>query len=157
MAGRRPRGRRRARYRVRDWAAYDRALVRRGDITVRVSPGAVAGWRAPAGRRTFSDAAIEAALMVRAAFRLAPRQAEGLIASIFALLGVALPVPDHTTLARRGRALRLGLRSDAGRGLHLAIDSTDLHVARPGGAGRDDPPPPKFSNRGRQACWPRPS
>jgi len=75
-----------------------------------------------------------AALTVRAVFRLALRQAEGLVASIFALLGVALPVPDHTTLSRRGRALRLDLRSDAGRGLDLAIDSTGLRVARPRGA-----------------------
>jgi DDE family transposase len=94
--GRRRRGPR-ARYRVRDWAAYDRALAQRGDITVWVSPEAVAGWRAPAGRRTFSDAAIAAALTVRAVYRLALRQAEGLIRSIFALLGLALPVPDHTS------------------------------------------------------------
>ena len=43
----------RVRYRVRDWVAYDRALARWGDITVWLSPEAVAGWRAPAGRRTF--------------------------------------------------------------------------------------------------------
>jgi hypothetical protein len=62
MAVRRRRGGPRARYKVRDWAAYDQALVRRGDITVWVSPEAFAGWRAPAGRRTFGDAAIAAAL-----------------------------------------------------------------------------------------------
>ncbi len=99
MAGRRSRAGRRTRYKVRDWAAYDRALARRGDITVWVSPDAVPGWRTPAGRRTFSDAAIEAALAVTAVYRLALRQAEGLVASIFALLGLALPVPDHTTLS----------------------------------------------------------
>jgi Transposase DDE domain len=135
MSGRRSRAGRRARYRIRGWAAYDRALARRGDITVWLSPDAVAGWRAPAGRRTFSDAAITVALTVRAVFRLALRQAEGLIASIFALLGVALPVPDHTTLSRRGRALGLDRRADAGRGIDLAIDSTGLRVARPRGDG----------------------
>jgi Transposase DDE domain len=123
MSGRRSRAGRRARYRIRNWAAYDRALARRGDITVWVSPGAVSGWRAPAGRRTFSDAAITAALMVRAAFRLALRQVEGLIASIFGLLGVVLPVPDHATLSRRGRAVRLGLRTVGSGRLDLAIDS----------------------------------
>jgi len=134
------RGRRRgprARYRVRDWAAYDRALVRRGDITVWISPEAVAGWCAPAGRRTFSDAAIAAALAVRTVHRLALRQAEGLIRSLFALLGLALPVPDHTTLSRRGRALRLDRCADAGGGLDLAIDSTGLRLARPLGAGSE--------------------
>lgn len=136
MAGR---GRRsgHARYAVRDRATYDRALARRGDIRVWVSPDAVAAWRAPAGRRTFSDAAIAAALTVRAVYRLALRQAEGLVASIFALLGLALPVPDHTTMSRRGRALRLDRRAGAGRGVDLAIDSSGLRLARPVGAGRE--------------------
>jgi transposase len=125
----------RARYRVRDWAAYDRALVRRGDVTVWVSPEVVAGWRAPAGRRTFSDAAIAAALAVCAVYHLALRQTEGLIASILSLLGFALPVPDHTTLSRRGRTLRLDQYADAGCGLDLAIDSTGLRLAKPPGAG----------------------
>ena len=136
----RGRGRRRgprARYRVRDWAAYDRALVRRGGIKVWVSPEAIAAWRAPVGRRTFSDAAIAAALTVRAVHRLALRQTEGLIASIFALLGLALPVPDHTTLSRRGRTLRLDRHVDAGGGLDLAIDSTGLRLAKPPGAGAE--------------------
>ncbi len=137
-AGRNPGRRRgRARYAVRDWAAYDRALRRRGDTTVWISPDAVGGWRAPAGRCTFSDAAIEAALTVRAVYRLALRQAEGLIASIFALLGLALPVPDHTTLSRRGRVLRLERHTSAGRGIDLAIDSTGLRLARPPGAGSE--------------------
>ncbi len=134
------RGRRvgpRARYRVRDWAAYDYSLVRRGDITVWVSPNAVAEWRAPAGRRTFTDAAIAASLTVRAVYRLALRQAEGLIRSIFALLGLALPVPDHTTLSRRGRTLPVKRRADAGAGLDLATDSTGLRLAKPSGAGHE--------------------
>lgn len=95
----------------------------------------MAGWRASAGRRIFSDAAIAAALTVRAVYRLALRQSEGLIASIFALLGLMLPVPDHTTLSRRGRALRLERRSDANPGLDLAIDSTGLRLAKPIGTG----------------------
>lgn len=127
----------RARYAARDWAAHDRSLVRRGDITVWVSPDVVAGWHAPAGRRAFSYTAITAALTVRAVQRLAPRQAEGLIASIVALPGLALPVPDHTTLCRRRRPLRLGGRADAGGGLDLALDSTGLRLARPLGSGHE--------------------
>ena len=29
-------------YRVANWAAYDRALIRRGDVTVWLSPAAIA-------------------------------------------------------------------------------------------------------------------
>jgi DDE family transposase len=60
---------------------------------------------------------------------------EGLIASIFALLGAALPAPDHTTLSRRGRKLQLDARPDAAGRLDLAIDSSGLRVRRPRGAG----------------------
>jgi hypothetical protein len=109
----------------------------RGDIKVWVSPEAIAGWRAPAGRRTFRDAAIAAALTVRAVYRLVLRGAEGLIRSIFGLLGLAVPVPDHTTLSRRGRTLQIERRAGAGGGLHLAIDSTGLRLTKPSGAGHE--------------------
>jgi hypothetical protein len=95
---------------------------RRGDITVWVSPDAVAGWRALAGRRTFSDAAIEAALMVRAVYRLALRQAKGLVASIFALLGLAFPLPDCTSRLAQRR-----WRTSIAASLHAA------DAGRPGG------------------------
>jgi hypothetical protein len=152
----RTRGRRcgQARYSVRDWATYDRALVRRGDITVWISPDAVAAWRAREGRWTFSDAAITAALTVRTVFRLALRQAEGLIASIFALLGLALPVPDPTTLSRRGRTLQLDAWSHAGVGLDLVIDSTGLRLARPSGTGsKGGESCTSRSTRPRAAFW----
>ena len=114
------------------------ALSRAGATTVWISPEAVAGWRAPSGRRTFTDAAIAAALPVRAVYRLALRQAEGLIRPVFALLGLALPVPDHTTLSRRGRATRVEQCAAAdGCGLDLAIDSTGLCLAKPPGAGHE--------------------
>ncbi len=102
-----------------------------------VSPEAIAGWLAPAGRRTFTDAAIVAVLMVRAVYRLALRQAEGLVRSDFALLGLALPIPDHTTLSRRGRTLRLDRRVSAGSRLDLATDSMGLRLAKPSGAGHE--------------------
>src|SRR3954468_9295314 len=42
----------RARYRVQNWPEYDRALQRRGDLTVWVTPEAIAAWCPPrTGRR----------------------------------------------------------------------------------------------------------
>jgi len=39
-------------YRVKNWAAYDRSLVARGDITLWITPEALKAWRPkPAGRR----------------------------------------------------------------------------------------------------------
>jgi hypothetical protein len=57
------------------------------------------------GQPLYSALAILTALTLRAVFRLAYRQAEGLIGSIISLLGLTLRVPDHTTisLVRRQR------------------------------------------------------
>jgi len=88
-------------YRVSNWSEYDRSLVRRGNITVWLTPDAVANWSAPPTRRRggqpkYSDLAIETALTLRLLFHLPLRQAEGFLVSIFALMDVHLDVPDHT-------------------------------------------------------------
>ena len=97
-------------YRVQNWAFYDRALARRGDITIWLSPAAIAAWE-PDGagtrgaQRKYSDLAIEAALTLRLLFHLPLRQAEGFLTSLFVLMGLDLRSPDHTTLSCRGRHL----------------------------------------------------
>ena len=45
--------------------------------------------------------AVETVLLLAAAFDLPLRQAEGFARSILTLVNLDLPVPDHTTLARR--------------------------------------------------------
>ncbi|WP_052710450.1 IS5/IS1182 family transposase [Azospirillum thiophilum] len=71
--------------------------------------------------------------MLRAVFRLALRQTEGLLASILHLLGLDLPVPDHSTLARRARTVTLAsLPRSAGGPIHLLVDSTGLKLWGPG-------------------------
>ena len=62
-----------ARFRIDNWPTYDAALRDRGDLTVWVTPEAVAAWHPPrSGRRgrsvTYSDLAIETGLMLRPAF-----------------------------------------------------------------------------------------
>ena len=52
-------------YRVANWAAYNQALVRRGDVTVWVSSEAIAAWTPRrsgrrGGQRRYSDLAIRA-------------------------------------------------------------------------------------------------
>ena len=60
-------------YRVGNWAEYDRALVRRGDVTLWLTPDAIATWAAAGvGRRSgqlqSSDLAIETALTLSLIF-----------------------------------------------------------------------------------------
>ncbi len=125
-------------YRVQNWASYDRALVRRGDLTIWLSPAAIAAWEPDragtlGAQRKYSDLAIESALTLRLLFHLPLRQAEGFLASLFVLMGLALRSPDHTTLSRRGQHLDLTLRHVPKRsGLHLIIDSTGLSIVGEG-------------------------
>ncbi len=95
-----------SRYRVKNWAAYEAGLRRRGDLTVWLSDEALDAWRAPSsgkpgGQRRYADIAIEAALMIRMILHLPLRQIEGFMYSLMQLLDIDLPIPDHTTLSRR--------------------------------------------------------
>src|SRR3982751_819502 len=94
------------RHRVTNWAEYDAGLRARGSLTVWFTAEAVEAGRAEprstrGGQPCYSALAITTALTLRAVFRLALRQTEGLIGSILALLGLDLAVPDHSTLSRR--------------------------------------------------------
>jgi Transposase DDE domain len=124
----------RQRHRVTNWRDYDAALRNRGSLTIWFTQEALAGWKAqprttPGGQVVYSDLAIETALTLRAVFRLALRQSEGLIGSIMRMLAIDLPVPDHTTLSRRACGLPIHNRARIRKGdLHLIVDSTGLKL-----------------------------
>ena len=131
--------------RVTNWTEYDAALRQRGSLTVWFTEEAIVAWEAeprttPGGQPHYSALAITTALTLKAVFRLALRQTEGLIGSIIGLLGLDLSVPDHTTLSRRAATLevprpRPGSNAEAGRDpapVHLLVDSTGLKLCGPG-------------------------
>jgi hypothetical protein len=134
-AARRPRIPR-ARYKVTNWPACDRALQRRGSLTVWVTPEALAAWHPPGtgwrGRAPrYAEIAIETGHLLRLAFGRPWRQTEGLLRSLMALLGASVGVPDHTTFARRspGLALARALAQAQRTGpVHVVIDATGLQV-----------------------------
>ena len=124
---------------VQNWREYDASLRQRGSLTVWFTDEAVAVWHAeprttPGGQPYYSSLAITTALTLKAVFRLALRQTEGLIGSIIRLLGLALSVPDHTTLSRRAETLEVPRpRSDSdAEPVHLLVDSTGLKLCGPG-------------------------
>src|SRR3954468_19524071 len=125
------------RHRVTDWAAYDAALRQRGSLTVWFTDEAVAAWRAEprtprGGQPWYSSLAIATALTLRAVFRLGLRQTEGLIGSVLQLLGLDLPVPDHSTLSRRAETLGVPRPKAGSAPVHLLVDSTGLKLCGPG-------------------------
>ena len=125
------------RHRVTNWAAYDAGLRARGNLTVWFTAEAVEAWRAEprtgrGGQPRYSSLAIATALTLRAVFRLALRQTEGLIGSILQLLGLDLAVPDHSTLSRRAETLEVQRPRRGREPVHLLVDSTGLRLCGPG-------------------------
>jgi hypothetical protein len=125
--------------RLTNWPAYEASLRQPGDLTVWFSEEAIAAWRTElrtsrGGQPWYSPLALLTALTLRAVFHLALRQTEGLIGSLIRLLGLDFPVPDHTTLSRRGETLevpRPRFGSSAGP-VHLLVDSTGLKLCGAG-------------------------
>ena len=119
------------RHRVTDWAEYDAGLRARGSLTVWFSEEAIEAWRAAArttrgGQPYYSDLAITTALTLRAVFYLPLRQTEGLIGRALQLVGVVLPVPDHSTMSRRAETLEVVLPKVGSEPMRLLVDSTGL-------------------------------
>ena len=121
-------------YRVRNWAEYDAALVNRGSLTIWMSEDAIAGWKEnkepkKRGRqREYSDLAIEMALTLKEVYHLTNRSTEGFLLSLFEIMEIDLPVPDHTTLSVRGKGLEVHLPKKKSTSLHIVVDSTGLKI-----------------------------
>ena len=117
-------------YRTTNWRSYNAALKQRGSLLIWFDPETV--WLAgPSGKRgrsaTFTDAAIQACLTLKALFGLPLRQATGLVASLLELAGLDWPVPDFSTLSRRQKGLNVAIPYRPSTGaLHLLIDSTGI-------------------------------
>jgi hypothetical protein len=125
------------RHQVTNWAEYDASLRQRGSLTVWFTEEAIAAWCAEprttrGGQSNYSSLAIRTALTLRAVFRLALRQTEGLIGSILQLLGLDLAVPDHSTLSRRAETLEVPRPIPRTGPVHLLVDSTGLRLCGPG-------------------------
>src|SRR3954463_4815634 len=122
------------RYRVTNWPEYDAALVRRGSLTLWVTEEALAAWHAPVtgkrgGQPVYADVAIETGLALRLVFHQPLRHTEGAMRSIIGLLGLDLPIPDHTTFSRRGGGVTvLQQRVERNEPLHVLIDSTGVKI-----------------------------
>ncbi len=67
---------------VTNWSEFNAGLRRRGSLSLWITEEAMAAWQAPArltrgGQAHYSDIAIETNLLLRSAFRLSLRQAQG--------------------------------------------------------------------------------
>lgn len=122
-------------YRVKNWSAYDAALVKRGNVTVWFAEDEVReNWKpAATGKRgavlQYSDMAIQTLLVLKSVFKLTYRSLEGFGCSLMSLMGLNLRIPDHSHLSRRAKTLNVVIPRRVHTGpLHVVIDSTGLKV-----------------------------
>ena len=123
------------RYKVTNWAEYDRALVNRCNLTIWFDDASIKDkWTPPrpVGRGkpgTYSDVAIQTCLTLKVLFSRPYRATEGLLKSLMRLCQLDLPVPDHTHLSRRASPLTVQIPRRARTGpVHGVVDSTGLKI-----------------------------
>ena len=120
-------------YRVKNWSEYEKALVQRGSITFWFSEDFEQVWlyvgeKQRGSQFEYSEKAIEIMLTIKEVFHLTNRSVEGFVRSVFAMLNVHLPVPDHSTLSKRAKTLNVKLPKKTNGSLNLVLDSTGLQI-----------------------------
>lgn len=122
-------------YRIRNWSEYNGALRQRGSLTFWVSEEALGQWlntepsQQLGAPKTYSDIAIMSVVTLKSLFQLGGRQSSGFLASLFELMQVELPVPDHSTVSRRMGKLSVTLPLlDRAQARHVVVDSTGIKV-----------------------------
>jgi len=128
-----PQPRQKALYRVKNWSKYDNALVERGSITFWMSDDFEQTWMHSGKKQRgsqfdYSDQAILVMLTVKEVFHLTNRAVEGFVRSLFRMMKINLPVPDHSTLSKRGKDLKVKLPKKTSQNLNIVMDSTGLKI-----------------------------
>ena len=108
-------------------------MVQRGSITFWLSEDIEQSWlydgeKQRGSQFNYSDKAIEIMLTLKEVFHRTNRSLEGFVCSLFVMMKIDLPVPDHSTLSRRGKTLQVKLPKKASGSLNLVIDSTGLKI-----------------------------
>ena len=122
-------------YKIRNWSEYNAGLKKRGSLTFWLEEKVLEQWlqKQRSGKRgasqTYSDIAIATFETMKLIYGLAGRQTEGFLGSIFSLMKIELPVPEHSTVSRRKGKLEVMLPVVPKQGkVHVVVDSTGVKV-----------------------------
>ena len=120
---------------TRNWSEYNAGLKQRGSLTFWLDQAVIDSWynATPSGKRgasnDYSDIAIATFVTMKSVYHQAGRQTQGLLESLFELMGVELDVPDHSTVSRRMGKLEIALPVvPKERAVHVVVDSTGVKV-----------------------------
>lgn len=122
-------------YRIRNWPQYNKALVKRGSLTLWLDEESIKKWhkvRKKKGRgrpRKYADIAIQCMLTLKVVFDLPLRATQGLVESLIELLHIPIDVADYSTICRRQKHLEVVLqKQNKKESFHGVFDSTGLKV-----------------------------
>ena len=100
---------REGKYKVENRPTYNKALIKRGDLTIWFSKEGLGKWyeeksenKVRGRQKKYGDEAIKLMYMIRQVFNLRLRQTQGFVTSILKIMNIELEALDYTTLARRG-------------------------------------------------------
>ncbi len=125
-----------ARYRITNWQAYNKSLIKRGDISIWLCPGVLKGKNQGEGKKQrgrpkrYSDGLIEMSLMAKHLYHLPYRATEGFMNSLFRELKLKGEVPSYSQLSRRAEEVKPKLKRlfNCKGQIDIAVDSTGLKV-----------------------------
>ena len=122
-------------YRVTNWKKYNQALKQRGSLTFWIGDDLEEKWYEAnlSGRRgrplVYSDICMKILATLRHVFKLALRQLEGFVFSIFSWIGIELKVPEFSRLSKRMTGvlskIKFPKKEEVG---HIVIDSSGIKV-----------------------------
>jgi IS5 family transposase len=120
---------------IRNWSEYNAGLKHRGSLTFWIDESVLQSWYNPTrsgnpgASNDYSDLAITTFVTIKSVYHQAGRQTQGLLESLFALMGIDLAVPDHTTVSRRMGKLAITLPIVPRQGaVHVVVDATGVKV-----------------------------
>jgi len=106
---------RKTKYRIKNWSAYNKALVNRGSLTIWFDKKSVDSWynKKVTGKKgrpiVYSNLAIQCCLTLKVIYHLPLRATQGFVSSLLELLQLPLSTPDYSLLSIRQKTLPLKL------------------------------------------------
>jgi len=127
-----------------DWAAVDEKYQKRGGLVIVLSKKSILDWEKEVdemnrgkrgGQYVYPNSLMLLCAVLHIMLGMAYRQIEGYLKAWFEEIGVDLPVPDHTQIARRVNELKGEVPlppRNGNREMYVAVDSTGIKVANRG-------------------------
>lgn len=124
-------------YKIKNWKAYNKALVQRGSVTLWIEDSLLRTWREidpgkkVVGECLYPDCVIQCCLLVGKIYHQPLRQTTGFFKSILVMMGhPTYAVPDYSTLCRRQACVEVEVSRalTSNKKIDIAIDSTGLKV-----------------------------